>query len=50
MASGFQVNEVVKILQEASNVLQGKLQVFNLSKNVFGVFEVLVIQLFFVKT
>ena len=39
MASSFQVNEVVKILQEASNVLQGKLQVFNLSKNVFRVFE-----------
>lgn len=39
MASSFQVNEVVKILQEASNVLQGKLQVFNLSKNIFRVFE-----------
>ncbi|WP_298507704.1 HesA/MoeB/ThiF family protein [uncultured Kordia sp.] len=39
MASSFQVNEVIKILQEASNVLQGKLQVFNLSKNVFRVFD-----------
>jgi adenylyltransferase/sulfurtransferase len=39
MASSFQVNEIVKILQEASTVLQGKLQVFNLSKNVFRVFE-----------
>lgn len=39
MASSFQVNEVVKILQDASNVLQGKLQVFNLSKNSFRLFE-----------
>ena len=39
MASSFQVNEVVKILQEASNTLQGKLQIFNLSKNVFRVFD-----------
>ncbi|AXG69288.1 molybdopterin-synthase adenylyltransferase [Kordia sp. SMS9] len=39
IASSFQVNEVVKILQEASTVLQGKLQVFNLSKNVFRVFD-----------
>ncbi|MFK7750072.1 MAG: ThiF family adenylyltransferase [Kordia sp.] len=39
MASSFQVNEVVKILQQASNVLQGKLQVFDLSKNVFRVYN-----------
>ncbi|QHI37212.1 Molybdopterin-synthase adenylyltransferase [Kordia antarctica] len=38
MASSFQVNEVVKILQDTSNVLQGKLQVFNLLKNVFRAF------------
>lgn len=39
MASSFQVNEVIKILQDASNVLQGKLQVFNLLKNVFRIYD-----------
>ncbi|EDP97203.1 HesA/MoeB/ThiF family protein [Kordia algicida OT-1] len=39
MASSLQVNEVIKIMQNASNVLQGKLQVFNLAKNTFRVFE-----------
>jgi molybdopterin/thiamine biosynthesis adenylyltransferase len=39
MVASFQANEVVKILQDASNVLQGKLQVFNLLKNIFRVFD-----------
>ncbi|WP_420571508.1 HesA/MoeB/ThiF family protein [Kordia sp.] len=39
MASNFQVNEVVKILRDASTVLQGKLQVFNLAKNTFRIFD-----------
>jgi adenylyltransferase/sulfurtransferase len=39
MASNFQVNEVLKIIKEDDNVLQGKLQVFDLSKNLFRVFS-----------
>jgi adenylyltransferase/sulfurtransferase len=40
MASSFQVNEVVKILKEDSKVLQGKLQIFDLAKNIFRVFGI----------
>jgi molybdopterin/thiamine biosynthesis adenylyltransferase len=39
MAASFQVNEVIKILQDSSEVLQGKLQVFNLLKNTFRVYK-----------
>lgn len=39
MTANLQVNEIVKIILELPHVLQGKLQVFNLLKNNFRMFD-----------